>query len=94
MAKLENCCSSKHSPKVTVLMSVYNGEQYLREAIESILGQTFTDFEFLIINDDSTDNSVDIVESYHDLRIRLIHNSINIGLTKSLNKGLETYKDQ
>lgn len=75
-------------PKVTVLMSVYNGEKYLREAIESILNQTFKDFEFLIINDGSTDSSRDIVLSYNDRKIRLIDNEKNIGLTKSLNRGL------
>ena len=77
------------APKVTVLMPVYNGEKYLREAIESILNQTFKDFEFLIINDGSTDSSRDIVLSYNDSRIRLIDNEKNIGLTKSLNRGLE-----
>ncbi len=75
-------------PKVSVLMAVYNGERYLREAIESILAQTFTDFEFLIVNDGSTDSSRDIVLSYHDSRIRLIDNPENMGLTKSLNRGL------
>lgn len=77
------------NPKVTVLMSVYNGERFLREAIESILHQTFTDFEFLIINDGSTDQSRDIILSYQDPRIRLIDNDCNIGLTKSLNKGID-----
>jgi len=76
-------------PKVTVLMSVYNGEKYLREAIDSILDQTFCDFEFLIINDGSTDSSTDIIRSYDDSRIRLIENEKNIGLTRSLNKGLK-----
>lgn len=76
-------------PKVTVLMPVYNGEKYLREAIESILNQTFTDFEFLIINDGSTDNSVEIIESYDDPRIRLVHNESNLKLVATLNKGLE-----
>ena len=76
------------SPKVTVLMSVYNGEKYLCEAIESILNQTFTDFEFLIINDGSTDKTSEILQSYRDSRIRIIDNEGNIGLTKSLNKGL------
>ncbi len=76
------------TPRVTVLMPVYKGERYLREAMESILGQTFTDFEFLIINDGSTDNSVDIILSYSDSRIRLVHNDGNLGLTASLNKGL------
>lgn len=70
-------------------MCVYNGERYLREAIESILRQTFTDFEFLIIDDGSTDASRSIVLSYDDPRIRLVVNETNIGLTKSLNKGLD-----
>jgi glycosyltransferase involved in cell wall biosynthesis len=76
------------APKVTVLMAVYNGARYLRDAIESILRQSFADFEFVIVNDGSTDSSRDIVLSYRDPRIRLIDNQENIGLTKSLNKGL------
>lgn len=80
------------SQKITVLMSVYNGEKYLRQAIDSILNQTFKDFEFLIINDGSTDSSVSIIKSYSDPRIRLIHNKKNIGLTRSLNKGLRLAK--
>lgn len=78
--------------KVTVLMSVYNGERYLRETIESILNQTFKDFEFLIINDGSTDSTREIISSYNDYRIRLINNEVNIGLTKSLNKGIGVAK--
>lgn len=77
------------SPKVTVLMSVYNGEIYLHDAIDSILNQTFTDFEFLIINDCSTDRTAEILQSYNDPRIKIINNEKNIGLTKSLNKGLK-----
>lgn len=76
------------SPKVSVLMSVYSGEKYLREAIDSILNQTFTDFEFLIINDGSTDRTAEILQSYDDPRIKIINNEKNMGLTKSLNKGL------
>src|SRR3954468_872886 len=76
-------------PKVTVLMAVYNGERYLREAIESVLSQTFADFEFLILNDGSTDSSAAIVRSYSDRRIRLIDNQRNVGLARSLNQGLE-----
>lgn len=75
-------------PKVTVLMSVYNGEQYIREAIDSILGQTFKDFEFIIINDGSTDHSRELILSCKDPRIRLVDNKKNIGLTCSLNNGL------
>ena len=73
---------------VTVLMPVYNGARYLREAIDSILQQTFQDFEFLIIDDASTDESVKIVLSYHDDRIRLIQNESNLGQVKCQNKGL------
>ncbi|BAZ09729.1 glycosyl transferase family protein [Calothrix sp. NIES-4071] len=76
-------------PKVTVLMAVYNGERYLKEAIESILNQTFQDFEFLIINDGSCDSTREIIKSYQDSRIRLVENSSNLGLTRSLNKGLK-----
>lgn len=74
---------------VTVLMPVYNGERYLREAVESVLSQTYTDFEFLIIDDGSCDRTGDILASYHDPRIRLIRNTVNLGMTTSLNKGLE-----
>ena len=70
-------------------MSVYNGERFLQKSIEFILGQTFSDFEFLIINYGSTDNSRDIILSFHDPRIRLIDNPSNIRLTKSLNRRLK-----
>ena len=75
--------------RVTVLMAVYNGEKYLREAIDSILCQTFGDFEFLIIDDGSTDKSVEIVKSYNDQRINLALNEQNLGLAASLNKGIK-----
>jgi glycosyltransferase involved in cell wall biosynthesis len=74
---------------ISVLMSVYNGERFLREAVESILSQTWTDFEFIIVDDGSTDGSVEIVESYADTRLRLVHNNRNLGLSQSLNRGLE-----
>jgi glycosyltransferase involved in cell wall biosynthesis len=76
------------APVISVVMSVYNGQKYLRESIESILGQTYGNFEFIIINDGSTDSTREIILSYNDPRIRLIDNGENIGLTKSLNKGL------
>ncbi len=74
-------------PRVSVVMSVYNGERYLREAVDSILNQTFEDFEFIIINDGSTDGTREILESYRDPRIRLFHQQ-NIGMCRSWNKGL------
>lgn len=77
------------NPKISVIMSVYNGEKYLRETIESILAQTFSDFEFIIVNDSSTDNSPEIIKSYDDERIRMINNKKNMGLARSLNKALK-----
>jgi glycosyltransferase involved in cell wall biosynthesis len=81
-------------PKVSVVMSAYNGEGYLRESVESILNQTFTDFEFIIVDDGSTDGTWDILTEYagQDQRIALVKNLENIGLTKSLNKGLALAK--
>lgn len=68
------------SPIVTVLMPVYNAEKYLAEAINSILNQTFTNYELLIINDGSTDKSEEIILKYSDKRIRYIKNDKNIRL--------------
>ncbi len=76
-------------PKVSVVMSVYNDATYLGQAIESILDQTLTNFEFLIINDGCTDGSRAIISSFDDPRIRLIVNETNLGLPTSLNKGIE-----
>ena len=73
-------------------MSVFNGEAFLKQAIESILNQTFTDFEFIIINDGSNDNTLSIIQNYTDSRITLINNEINLGLITSLNKGVSLAK--
>ena len=72
-------------------MSVFNNEADVGEAIESMLNQTFSDFEFIIINDCSTDKSVSIIEHYCQLdeRIRLIHNETNCKLAASLNRGIQ-----
>lgn len=75
-------------PRITVLMPVYNAERYLREAIDSILAQSFKPFEFLIIDDGSTDRSASIIASYDDSRIRFHRNETNLGITASLNKGI------
>jgi glycosyltransferase involved in cell wall biosynthesis len=76
-------------PVISVLMPVYNAEPYLDEAIQSILSQTFTDFEFIIINDGSTDKSKQIIQSYDDQRIKYFENEKNIGLVATLNKGID-----
>ena len=70
-------------------MPVYNGAHHLKEAIESVLKQTYRDFIFLIIDDASTDRSVDLINAYSDKRIRLVQNNKNIGQTATLNKGLK-----
>jgi len=75
-------------PRITVLMAVYNGERHLREAVDSILQQSFGDFEFLIFDDGSTDNTRDLLRTYDDRRIRLIDNGTNLGLTRTLNRGM------
>lgn len=79
-------------PKVSVIMPVYNAEKHLKYSIESILEQTFTDFEFIIINDGATDKSKSIIESYHDPRIRIVDNEENSGLAKVRNRGIDEAK--
>lgn len=79
-------------PKVSVILPVYNGEKYLKEAVDSILSQTFTDFELLLLNDGSTDASEDIIQSYTDERIVYIKNEENRGLIFTLNKGIDLAK--
>lgn len=77
------------TPRITLLMPVYNGEKYLRVAIDSLLQQTYKNFELLIIDDGSSDNSIDIVKSYSDSRIRFDSNGRNLGLIATLNKGFD-----
>jgi glycosyltransferase involved in cell wall biosynthesis len=79
------------NPMISIVMSVYNNEKYLKESIESILQQSYSDFEFIITNDASFDKSFEILQQYalKDERIILINNLANIGLTKSLNNMLE-----
>lgn len=83
--------NSEKTIEISVLMPVYNGEKFLVEAIDSILNQTFRDFEFIIVNDGSTDRTVEIIESYNDQRIKLI-NRENGGVSAALNTGLENAK--
>jgi len=76
-------------PAITILMPVYNGSKYLKESVESILTQTFTDFEFLIIDDGSTDSTPELLEELRlrDKRIRIVHKE-HSGLTSTLNQGI------
>lgn len=76
-----------HNPEISVVMSVYNGEKYVEAAIKSILNQTYQNFEFIIVDDASTDNTAQLLKSFSDPRIRLIPNNVNQGLTASLIEG-------
>ena len=82
------------SPKVTVFIPVYNREKYVGEAIESILAQTYSDFEILLVDDGSTDHSVNTIRSFSDPRIRLVCNEGNLGIPKTRNKGVELARGQ
>lgn len=75
-------------PKISALLSVYNGERYIEETIESVLNQTFSDFEFIIINDGSTDSTKEIIDRYKDNRIRAFHLEKNVGVGEALRYGV------
>ncbi len=75
-------------------MPVHNGERYLREAIDSILAQGFGDYEFVIVDDGSTDETPAILEDYEDRRIVRVHNERNVGITRSLIRGLEAVRGE
>jgi len=76
------------NPRITVFMAAYNAANYISESIQSILDQTFKNFELLIVNDGSTDETVNIIGNFKDPRIRLIHNDKNRGLTYTRNVAL------
>ncbi len=76
-------------PRVTVLMAVHNESAFVADAIESILAQTFSDFELLVVDDASTDETPAILDRFDDGRLRILRNTTNIGLTASLNVGLQ-----
>ncbi|WDI33126.1 glycosyltransferase [Hyphococcus flavus] len=86
--------ANSESPMISVVMTAYNAERYIESAIESILTQTFSDFEFIIIDDASTDATIEIINRFaaSDLRIQALCNEHNLGVTRSLNRGLSVAK--
>ncbi len=80
--------TSNFCPRVTVFVPVYNAEKFIADTVASVLRQTFTDFELLVIDDGSTDQSIKILESFHDQRIRIERNGKNRGRPFTRNKGL------
>lgn len=85
---MNNKKGMKEKPKVSILMPVYNGAAYLRPAIDCLLKQTFSDFELIIVNDGSTDNTQEVIDSYDDVRIVCLAQE-NQGVARSLNNGLK-----
>lgn len=79
-------------PKVSIIMSVYNGEKYVQTAIDSLLRQTFSDFEFLIVDDDSSDGTWTLLNGIDDNRVVIFHNDQKMGLTCNLNYLIEKAK--
>ena len=82
------------SPKVTIMMAVFNADKYLRQAMESALAQSFTDFELLIAYDPSSDRSLDIIRSYSDSRIRILQGTAARGLTDARKRALEASRGE
>jgi glycosyltransferase involved in cell wall biosynthesis len=79
-------------PLVTIAMPVYNAEKYIKNAIDSVLGQTYPNFELVIVNDASPDSSKEIILSYSDPRIRYFENEVNLGIAKTRNKCIQQAK--
>jgi glycosyltransferase involved in cell wall biosynthesis len=77
------------SPRVSVIVPVYNAASYLNACIDSILGQDFQDFELVLIDDGSSDGSSAILKSYTDARVRVFENERNLGIVKTMNRGVE-----
>ena len=80
--------------KVTVFIPAYNREKYIGEAIESILAQSYTNFELLLIDDGSTDGTLDIMHSFSDSRLRIMRNETNLGIPRTRNKGIENARGE
>ncbi|HJS78001.1 MAG TPA: glycosyltransferase [Burkholderiales bacterium] len=81
-------------PLVSVLMPVYNAERYLRDAMDSIFAQTFGDFEFVVVDDGSTDSTPSMLAACTDVRLRVLRNERNLGVIASLNRGLESARSE
>lgn len=81
-------------PKLSITVPAYNRENYIGPCLESLLNQSFTDFEIIVVNDGSTDKTVEIIESYKDSRIKLYHNEQNRGIVYTRNRGFELSKGE
>src|ERR1019366_1942527 len=80
--------------KISIILPTYNRGYVLRDAVHSVLCQTYTDFELLVIDDGSNDGTADIIAGYSDHRVHLIRHSTNLGVSAALNTGLENAKGE
>ena len=78
----------KTKPEISVIMAAFNAEKYVKSAVDSILSQTFDNFEFIIVDDGSQDETAKVLQSITDDRVRILSNTKNMGLAKSLNKAI------
>lgn len=81
-------------PSITVILPAYNAEKYILDSMDSILNQTYENFELIIINDGSTDSTANLILSRNDKRIILLENKKNLGIVNALNKGISMSKGQ
>jgi GT2 family glycosyltransferase len=79
--------SGPPAPRVSVLMTTYNGSRFIAESIDSVLGQSFQDFELVVVDDNSTDNTIEVLAQYNDKRLRVIRNEKNLGVVGARNRG-------
>lgn len=86
--------NTRHNPKISIIMPVNNGLPFLKAAVESILNQSFKDFEFIIVEDSSTDRSLEYLKSIRDKRVKILKNPKNMGVAKSLNRALRAASGQ
>ena len=84
--------NKQDTPKISVIIPVYNDERYIQQTIQSVLDQTFTDFELILVDDASTDRSVEIMKNFDDPRIHVFINEKNLGIVGSLNKAISLSK--
>ena len=79
--------ADNRAPRVSVLMTTYNGERFIAESIDSVLGQGFRDFELVVVDDNSTDNTRPVLARYGDPRLKVLHNETNLGVVGARNRG-------
>ena len=84
----------KRDPHISIIMAAYNAEKTIKAAIESVLAQSYSNWELLVIDDCSCDRTISIVNTYQDQRIRLLCNTVNLGVSRARKRGLDRAKGE